>query len=160
MPIWLGLLTTHYPSGRRVFNTCCDTAGQVPPSASAYLVLLAALPALHTCALRLMQTLLWAGQAALLLHHTSMARLLSSLLQQVAASAAADSAPAAMQLRQQVTATGPPLCVDTARQAIRHLAHFTAEGQQDSAKQLGRQHDTSCIWCNTLTLQLTCNGVS
>ena len=97
----------------------------MPPSASAYLVLLAALPALHTCALRLMQTLLWAGQAALLLHHTSMARLLSSLLQQVAASAAADSAPAAMQLRQQVTATGPPLCVDTARQAIRHLAHFT-----------------------------------
>ena len=82
----------------------------MPPSASAYLVLLAALPALHTYALRLMQTLLWAGQAALLLHHTSMARLLSSLLQQVAASAAADSAPAAIQLRQQVTATGPPLC--------------------------------------------------
>ena len=82
----------------------------MPPSASAYLVLLAALPALHTCALQLMQTLLWAGQAALLLHHTSMARLLSSLLRQVAASAAVDSAPAALQLRQQVTASSPPLC--------------------------------------------------
>ncbi len=82
----------------------------MPPSASAYLVLLAGLPALHTCALQLMQTLLWAGQAALLLHHTSMARLLSSLLRQVAASAAVDSAPAALQLRQQVTASSPPLC--------------------------------------------------
>ena len=82
----------------------------MPPSASAYLVLLAALPALHTCALQLMQTLLWAGQAALLLHHTSMARLLSSLLRQVAASAAVNSAPAALQLRQQVTASSPPLC--------------------------------------------------
>ncbi len=82
----------------------------MPPSASAYLVLLAALPALHTCALQLMQTLLWAGQAAVLLHHTSMARLLTSLLRQVAASAAVDSAPAALQLRQQVTASSPPLC--------------------------------------------------
>ncbi|DBA67897.1 TPA: hypothetical protein ACH3X2_014105 [Trebouxia sp. C0005] len=56
-----------------------------------------------------MQTLLWAGQAALLLHHTSMARMLSSLLRQVAASAAVDSAPAALQLRHQVYRTASDL---------------------------------------------------
>ena len=85
----------------------CISAGHVPPSASAYLVLLAALPALHTCALQLLQTLLWAGQGALLLHHVSMAKLLSTLLRQVAASAASDSAPAALQFRQQVTYFDP-----------------------------------------------------
>lgn len=89
-------------SVRAASKTSC-AAGQVPPSASAYLALLAALPALHTCALQLMQTLAWAGQGALLQHHASMARLLASLLRQLAASAAADAAPAALQLRQQVS---------------------------------------------------------
>ena len=84
-------------------------AGRVPPSASAYLVLLAALPALHTCALQLLQTLLWAGQGSLLLHHAAMARLLSTWLRQVAASGAADSSLAGLQLRQQVRVSAIPV---------------------------------------------------
>ena len=77
-------------------------AGQVPPSASAYLALSAALPALHCCALQLIQTLLWTVQGSLLMHFAPMARLMSGLLQQIAACTALDSAPAATRLRQQV----------------------------------------------------------
>ena len=78
------------------------TAGQVPPSASAYLALSAALPALHCCALQLMQSLLWTGQGSLLLQFASMAHIMSNLLRQLAAAAAPDSAPSAALLRQLV----------------------------------------------------------
>ena len=77
-------------------------SGQVPPSASAYLTLSAAVPALHSCALGLLQTLLWTGQGSLLLHYAPMARMLSNLLRQIAAAPALDPAPAAALLRQQV----------------------------------------------------------
>lgn len=79
----------------------CNT-GQAPPSASAYLALSAALPALHSCALGLVQTLLWTGQGSLLLHSAPMARMMSNVLRQIAAAPALDPAPAPTLLRQQV----------------------------------------------------------
>ena len=76
--------------------------GQAPPSASAYLTLSAALPVLQSCALGLVQTLLWTGQGSLLLHYAPMARMMSNLLRKIAAAPDLDPAPAATLLRQQV----------------------------------------------------------
>lgn len=78
--------------------------GQAPPSVSAYLALSAALPALHSCALQLVQTLLWTGQSSLLLHYAPMARMMSGLLRKLADASHVDPAPAAALLRQQVGA--------------------------------------------------------
>ena len=77
-------------------------AGQVPPSVSAYLALLTALPALHTCALQLLQTLLQAAGGSFVPHLASCSHLLANLLRQIAASAELGASSAAAGVRQQV----------------------------------------------------------
>lgn len=83
-------------------------AGQVPPSASAYLALLAALPSLHTCALHLLQSLLKAARGSFMPHFASCSHLLANLLRQIAAQPESDVAPVAANLRQQVRASWLP----------------------------------------------------
>ena len=88
------------------------TGNHVLPSASAYLALHAAFPALHSCALQLLPTLLWTAQAALLPQHASIAKLLANLLRQAAASGPLNPSPSAQQHRQQVTRPASACKVD------------------------------------------------
>ena len=91
-----------YLQAKGHFDTCLDVAGHVPPSKSAYLALLTALPSLHTCALQLLQSLLHAAKGAFTPYFASCSHLLANLLRQIAAQPEADAAPAAARLRQQV----------------------------------------------------------
>ena len=84
---------------------------------SAYLALSAALPALHSCALQLVQTLLWTGQGSLLPHYAPMARMMANALRHIAAAPTPDPAPAAAHLRQQVSHL-PTVCITTGQEKV------------------------------------------